>query len=143
MVNPLPYISACQFDICHSIDKSASSCNSFEAYARECAKFDVCLQWRSEDLCHVECSGGMGTFVCNLNFYSYNYSIFPSPSPSPVNCEWQSCNYRAHCAHETNAAFCHAHAHFTTDAVLHFREPSERQLCNSTLMTFSRVSSSV
>ena len=26
-----------------------------EAYARECAQFQVCLPWRSEEMCPVEC----------------------------------------------------------------------------------------
>ena len=60
VVDPMPYVSACQFDQCRSADRTASSCHSMEAYARECAKMGVCLAWRSPDLCPVDCGDGTG-----------------------------------------------------------------------------------
>ncbi len=56
MVNPLPYISACQYDACQS--QRDHTCHAMEAYARECAKFGICLEWRSHELCPVACGGG-------------------------------------------------------------------------------------
>lgn len=59
VVDPLPYVAACQYDLCHG--GNASACNAMEAYARQCSKFDICLEWRSPDLCPAHCPAGMGT----------------------------------------------------------------------------------
>ncbi len=64
IVDPLPYIAACQYDTCKSADPLTAACPSFESYARECARFQVCLSWRSALLCPAECPPGMEYHQC-------------------------------------------------------------------------------
>lgn len=40
-----------------------AACHSLEAYARRCADLDICLDWRSDDVCPKTCLGGMGMHV--------------------------------------------------------------------------------
>lgn len=55
----MAYVSACQLDAwCGSREPEVAACHSLEAYARRCADLDICLDWRSEDLCPKKCSGG-------------------------------------------------------------------------------------
>ena len=64
VVDPASHLSACQYDQCYSANATAASCNAMEAYARECAKFGVCLAWRSDQLCPIKCPGGMEYRQC-------------------------------------------------------------------------------
>lgn len=64
VVDPLPYIAACQYDTCKSSDPLAAACPSFESYARECSRYQVCLSWRSPQLCPIECPSGMEYQQC-------------------------------------------------------------------------------
>jgi len=86
VVDPLPYIAACQYDMCHSVDQKTSACNSLEAYARECNRFDICLSWRSAHLCPIECSAGMEYEQCgsgcvnNCEFWLRRETCLMSPA---------------------------------------------------------------
>ena len=64
LVDPLPYVAACQADLCGKADPQGAACRSFEAYARQCATVQVCLPWRSEDLCPARCPPGMEHRQC-------------------------------------------------------------------------------
>lgn len=64
VVDPLPYIAACQYDTCKSSDPLTAACPSFESYARECARYQVCLTWRSPEMCPIECPSGMEHQQC-------------------------------------------------------------------------------
>ena len=64
VVDPASHLSACQYDQCYSANATTASCNAMEAYARECAKFGVCLAWRSDQLCPIQCPGGMEYRQC-------------------------------------------------------------------------------
>jgi von Willebrand factor len=64
VVDPLPYITACQYDTCKSSDPNSAACPSFESYARECSRYQVCLSWRSSQLCPIECPSGMEYQQC-------------------------------------------------------------------------------
>ncbi|XP_071530011.1 hemocytin-like isoform X2 [Panulirus ornatus] len=62
--DPAAYVSSCQLDACHSDEPLVSACHSIEAYARRCADLDICLDWRSEELCPKTCSGGQEYHAC-------------------------------------------------------------------------------
>ncbi|XP_071503197.1 mucin-5B-like [Diadema antillarum] len=51
-VDPEPIFQNCLYDFCHT-DKHP--CDSFEFYATVCAEKGICLQWRSDDFCPVNC----------------------------------------------------------------------------------------
>lgn len=63
MEDPIPYVSSCQLDSCGSREPQVAACHSLEAYARRCADLDICLDWRSDDVCPKTCLGGMGMHV--------------------------------------------------------------------------------
>lgn len=42
-------------DACGSREPEVAACHSLEAYARRCAELDICLNWRSDDLCPKTC----------------------------------------------------------------------------------------
>ncbi|KAK3857259.1 hypothetical protein Pcinc_036476, partial [Petrolisthes cinctipes] len=63
--DPVAYVSACQLDAwCGSREPKVAACHSLEAYARRCADLDICLDWRSEDLCPKTCTGGQEYLSC-------------------------------------------------------------------------------
>ena len=64
VVDPLSYILACQFDVCHSKNKQRSACRDVEAYARECQRHGLCFDWRSDGLCPFECPAGQQYHPC-------------------------------------------------------------------------------
>ncbi|XP_055854171.1 hemocytin [Episyrphus balteatus] len=59
IVEPLIYVSACQQDMCKPGNDQKGACNSLAAYARECSRNGVCLNWRSPDLCPYDCVSDM------------------------------------------------------------------------------------
>ncbi|PNF36643.1 hypothetical protein B7P43_G19101, partial [Cryptotermes secundus] len=58
LVDPYPYVAACQYDRCHSTDKQSSSCRDLEAYARACMQAGLCLNWRTNASCPYTCPEG-------------------------------------------------------------------------------------
>uniref|UniRef100_A0A1I8MML0 Hemocytin n=2 Tax=Musca domestica TaxID=7370 RepID=A0A1I8MML0_MUSDO len=64
IVDPLPYISTCQQDLCKPGNDQKGSCESLAAYAKECAKQGICLDWRSPTLCPYDCPADMHYESC-------------------------------------------------------------------------------
>uniref|UniRef100_T1JAC2 Hemocytin n=1 Tax=Strigamia maritima TaxID=126957 RepID=T1JAC2_STRMM len=60
LVDPESVLRSCQFDVCHSLNAQDSLCRSLTEYARACAQVGVCIQnWRTENLCPIQCGEGM------------------------------------------------------------------------------------
>lgn len=55
IVDPIMYVSACQQDMCKTGSIQEGACESLSAYARDCARNGVCLDWRRSGLCPFEC----------------------------------------------------------------------------------------
>ncbi|KAL7040824.1 hypothetical protein ACKWTF_000531 [Chironomus riparius] len=55
VVDPIMYITACQQDLCRTGPTQKGSCESLAAYARECARNGICVDWRRNGLCTMEC----------------------------------------------------------------------------------------
>ncbi|XP_053374174.1 von Willebrand factor-like [Mercenaria mercenaria] len=53
-VDPRPYVLACQEDCC-TTSGSSCVCSSLQAYATECLKLDIKINWRSKQSCSVKC----------------------------------------------------------------------------------------
>lgn len=51
VVDPFMYISACQQDLCRSGPTQKGSCETIAAYARECARNGICMDWRTKGFC--------------------------------------------------------------------------------------------
>lgn len=64
IVDPLPYISACQQDMCKPGNTQKGSCDTLNAYAKECSAQGICLNWRSPDLCPYDCPSDMIYEAC-------------------------------------------------------------------------------
>lgn len=54
LVDPIMYVSACQKDICASGLTQKGACESLAAYARECSRNGLCIDWRRNDFCPVK-----------------------------------------------------------------------------------------
>ncbi|XP_078043521.1 hemolectin [Augochlora pura] len=50
-IDPMPYLMACQESLC----TGGGFCDSFEAYARKCRQMQVCLTWRTNEICPYVC----------------------------------------------------------------------------------------
>ncbi|XP_078687331.1 uncharacterized protein LOC144919685 [Branchiostoma floridae x Branchiostoma belcheri] len=64
VVRPDPYFKECLFDVCECEMGERCLCSAVANYARACAKNYVPVEWRSPELCPVECSGGQEMQQC-------------------------------------------------------------------------------
>ncbi|XP_046389468.1 hemocytin isoform X2 [Ischnura elegans] len=69
VVDPEPFLVSCRSDICHSTDKEKSVCQSLDAYARECAREGVCLDWKTDQLCPFDCPQGLEYHQCGTGCF--------------------------------------------------------------------------
>ncbi|GLH02043.1 Hemocytin [Gryllus bimaculatus] len=58
ILDPAPYVVACQHDICHSVNRTDAACRDMEAYVTACERVGICLNWRSPDICPFSCPKG-------------------------------------------------------------------------------------
>jgi integrin beta 3 len=56
VVDPIMYVTACQQDLCRTGPSQKGSCDSIAAYARECARNGICVDWRRNGFCSMECT---------------------------------------------------------------------------------------
>lgn len=56
IVDPISYVTACQQDLCRTGPTQKGSCESIAAYARECSRNGVCIDWRRSSFCPMECA---------------------------------------------------------------------------------------
>jgi von Willebrand factor len=54
VVDPIMYITACQQDLCRTGPSQKGSCETIAAYARECARNGVCIDWRNKGFCTMD-----------------------------------------------------------------------------------------
>lgn len=54
VVDPLMYVIACQQDLCRTGPSQKGSCETVAAYARECTRSGVCIDWRSSNFCPMD-----------------------------------------------------------------------------------------
>lgn len=54
VVDPMMYITACQQDLCKTGPVQKGACESLAAYARECARNGVCVDWRNGTVCSLD-----------------------------------------------------------------------------------------
>lgn len=59
VVDPFPYVTACQEDICKPGNSQQGVCSTLAAYAKECNIKGICTKWRRPFLCPFECPSGM------------------------------------------------------------------------------------
>ncbi|XP_038045083.1 SCO-spondin-like [Patiria miniata] len=57
-VDPKAYLEMCRDVRCKAPYYKGTECLAFAAYALECAKMGVVIDWTSQDLCPVTCKGG-------------------------------------------------------------------------------------
>lgn len=55
IVDPISYVTACQQDLCRTGPTQKGSCDSIAAYARECLRNGICIDWRRNGFCPMEC----------------------------------------------------------------------------------------
>ncbi|XP_078600776.1 uncharacterized protein LOC144875877 isoform X3 [Branchiostoma floridae x Branchiostoma japonicum] len=94
LVNPQVFLDTCKYDVCNV--GLELSCDSLAAYARECDRHGVCLEWR-EGLCEFHCPAAMEFHSCG--------------APCPMTCDMVTgltpvvpCNTT-----ETEGCFCPPH----------------------------------
>jgi integrin beta 3 len=54
VVDPIMYVTACQQDLCRTGPSQKGSCETVAAYARECARNGVCVDWRKNGFCTMD-----------------------------------------------------------------------------------------
>jgi von Willebrand factor len=54
VVDPIMYVTACQQDLCRTGPTQKGSCETVAAYARECARNGVCVDWRKNGFCTMD-----------------------------------------------------------------------------------------
>ncbi|CAH1271803.1 MUC5AC [Branchiostoma lanceolatum] len=64
VVRPDPYFKECLFDVCECEMGERCLCSAVANYARACARNYAPVEWRSPELCPVECSGGQELQQC-------------------------------------------------------------------------------
>ncbi|ALC44456.1 Hml, partial [Drosophila busckii] len=64
VVDPSPYVSACQQDLCKPGNSQQGVCMSLAAYAKECNKQGICTNWRHPELCPYDCPSDMEYQAC-------------------------------------------------------------------------------
>ncbi|XP_044000067.1 intestinal mucin-like protein [Gambusia affinis] len=62
-ISPSPFVSSCTYEICNG---GNDTCSSLEAYAAECSKAGVCIDWRSDTngLCEHRCPNNKVYMAC-------------------------------------------------------------------------------
>ncbi|XP_031619378.1 hemocytin isoform X2 [Contarinia nasturtii] len=68
IVNALSYVSMCQNDMCKTGPNQKGACSHFAAYARECSRNGICVDWK-KGACseNFECPIDMEYKVCNCH----------------------------------------------------------------------------
>lgn len=54
VVDPIQYVTACQQDLCRTGPTQKGACDSLAAYARECSRNGICVDWRSNGFCPMD-----------------------------------------------------------------------------------------
>lgn len=54
VVDPIMYVTACQQDLCRTGPSQKGSCETVAAFARECARNGVCVDWRKNGFCNMD-----------------------------------------------------------------------------------------
>ncbi|XP_078390985.1 SCO-spondin-like [Cetorhinus maximus] len=60
-----PFYSLCLSDVCGCAGSTECLCGSVAAYARVCAQEGLLLEWRKNNFCSVQCSGGQVYSDCS------------------------------------------------------------------------------
>lgn len=68
IVDPRKFVSMCQLDMCAAGNDPKSSCAHLAAYARECSRRGICLDWK-RGVCRdrFECAGDMEYKACGCH----------------------------------------------------------------------------
>uniref|UniRef100_T1GGD2 VWF/SSPO/Zonadhesin-like cysteine-rich domain-containing protein n=1 Tax=Megaselia scalaris TaxID=36166 RepID=T1GGD2_MEGSC len=66
VVDPVIYLSACQQDLCKPGSNQMGACESLAAYARECKRKGICLDWR-DGFCPYDCPIGKRYEACSCD----------------------------------------------------------------------------
>ncbi|GBM21432.1 Kielin/chordin-like protein [Araneus ventricosus] len=59
-IRPEPFFAACVYDVCACSENDDCLCDILNTYSKECSKAGVILNWRTEGLCGIHCSGQEG-----------------------------------------------------------------------------------
>lgn len=54
VVDPITYLTACQQDLCRTGPSQKGSCETIAAYARECERNGICVDWRKHNFCPMD-----------------------------------------------------------------------------------------
>ena len=60
VVSPEPFLSSCVYDLCVCQDDPTCLCDIISAYAHECSRAGVRVEWRSQNLCAFDCDRTAG-----------------------------------------------------------------------------------
>lgn len=87
IVDPIMYVSACQTDMCKTGLNQLGACSHVAAYAKECSRNGLCVDWRKPALCQADrkCPDGMVYEPCGCpetcDTVKMRKTIPPPPPP--------------------------------------------------------------
>lgn len=65
IVDPIMYLSSCQSDMCRTGPNQQGACKHVSAYAKECSRNDICIEWRRDQCAEKDiCPSGMTYSSC-------------------------------------------------------------------------------
>uniref|UniRef100_A0A4W5QVE9 von Willebrand factor n=1 Tax=Hucho hucho TaxID=62062 RepID=A0A4W5QVE9_9TELE len=64
LVNPLPFLRFCRYDVCVCSDGEKCLCSALASYAAACSSRGVLLTWRTPELCAMHCPVGQLYKTC-------------------------------------------------------------------------------
>ncbi|XP_049862899.1 hemocytin [Schistocerca gregaria] len=119
---PTDFVTACQFDICHTLEKEDAACRDMEAYVRKCTQQGLCVDWRSPSRCPFVCPPGMVYHACGSgcvktcdNYKTYNGTECPLGTKEGCFCPEGQVLHNGTCIDEARCSPCDDEGHFDGD----------------------------
>lgn len=124
IVNALKYVSMCQLDMCKTGPQQKGACTHFAAYARECSRNGICVNWK-KGACseNFECPKDMEYKACDCHntceSVKGNTKIVNDKCAEPVDgcfCKaGKVLNQNGKCVSESECSPCDDNDHFIGD----------------------------
>ncbi|XP_039283049.1 LOW QUALITY PROTEIN: hemocytin [Nilaparvata lugens] len=64
VIDPAPYVASCHESYCHD-KESLDMCAELHSYARECMSAGICVEWRAQFECTLQCAPGLVYKPCS------------------------------------------------------------------------------
>ncbi|XP_059510645.1 von Willebrand factor isoform X1 [Stegostoma tigrinum] len=87
VVDVQPYLRLCKQKACNKSD----TCDSISAYSFQCKLMGVCVKWRSNDFCSIQCPNSLAYEPCGINCIQHCDSIMRKNSTHCLTSPTEGC----------------------------------------------------